>query len=389
MGNIYNSSLDVLATGKQTAFNTSVIPTRPLLNTGFSGGLQYEFVESASLLGSRFKAGSIKVATLGNLSIPFEADVENLQVFLSALTGSENISGANPYVHTFAPQNSSTLPFYSFDYVMGGYERKRAKNAALNSFSLEFSPKSIITGSAEFIYTDENNIENSIASTDFDMVNNDIEMAAHGFSGNLPVKFFRVGNSTLPTGLSFDKIYFIKTPQVDSFSLSATSGGPAIVFSGIPTGNVKLIPQIDLTPYAGTPFTFLDGSISIGGSVNSEVKSLSLAFANNLSSDDYRLGSLGKLVSLPAGNFGASGKVSLVYNEDSIAQRTALENMTNQAFQVSLNLSSNAVLVMDFSNVRYKTYSRSNGGEILLDLDFDIIGNGISFALTNTIATAF
>lgn len=59
---------------------------------------------------------------------------------------------------------------------------------------------------------------------------------AHALAVDTPIKF-TAGSGTLPTGVTDGTTYFVKTvPSADTFTVSATKGGVAIVTTGSPTG---------------------------------------------------------------------------------------------------------------------------------------------------------
>jgi hypothetical protein len=61
-----------------------------------------------------------------------------------------------------------------------------------------------------------------------------VNWASNGLSAGDTVKFLTTG--TLPTGLSTDKTYFVKTANTNDITLAATSTGPTLTFSGTGTG---------------------------------------------------------------------------------------------------------------------------------------------------------
>lgn len=61
------------------------------------------------------------------------------------------------------------------------------------------------------------------------------------YAANQPVVVFNTGGSSLPGGLTAGTIYYVITPASDSFSLSASSGGSAIVLSTDGSGLVQAI----------------------------------------------------------------------------------------------------------------------------------------------------
>ncbi len=72
--------------------------------------------------------------------------------------------------------------------------------------------------------------------------------AGHNFASNDTIVLSTSG--ALPTGLSANKIYFVRNPTADTFELSATSGGASINTSGSQSGTHKA--RISTSATSGT-----------------------------------------------------------------------------------------------------------------------------------------
>lgn len=95
-----------------------------------------------------------------------------------------------------------------------------------------------------------------------DTTNDDIECPAHGFSAGDKVRFFPVGG-TLPTGVTFDTIYFVIATGLttDAFRVSATLGGSAIAITAAGAGEVAKDASFDVV--ANSQLSFAAGQIVI------------------------------------------------------------------------------------------------------------------------------
>jgi len=67
-----------------------------------------------------------------------------------------------------------------------------------------------------------------------DVTNNLVRSTAHGLANGTKVVFF---NSTVPTPLVEGTVYFVVNATTDTFQVSATLGGPAIVLTGAGSGD--------------------------------------------------------------------------------------------------------------------------------------------------------
>lgn len=156
MGKSHSGRNISLQIGKEGTFGTVAALFAGIKQTGFSGGLRPEYIQSESRVGSRASDGSHKVAKLGSLTIPFEANPEELGYFLKALLGTEvttQVAGTTAYKHLYKMGN--TLPSWSLRRNYGGVKILDALGAVLNELSLEFALKALVTGSASFSYSDE------------------------------------------------------------------------------------------------------------------------------------------------------------------------------------------------------------------------------------------
>ncbi len=318
MGSLLNGSSNTIKIGKELTFGTAVTPTEALKHTGASVDLNYETIESASFTGSRASNGSFTVGKTGSLSLPFEADSRNLGWILKGALGSEAVAAATAgaYEHTYTMLNSSALPSFTFESSIGGVFHYTNSGAVLNSLSLEVSPKSIVTGTAEYVFIDQ-------------------------------------VDQLTPTSLI--------TPNTKAFTYNDTGIGAV---------------KIDDTDFG-------------------EMKSLSLSIANNVSTDDYRLGLAGKLASVPAGKFQLSGSATVAFNSDS----KFLENViaTSDTFKldfvidtgVTVGVSDTLSLEVSIPVAQISSLKKDNGDFIYMTLDFSAVGSDATFVLTNDRALVY
>ena len=157
MGSSYSGRNISLQIGKEAvAFGTVAASFAGIKQTGFSGGLRPEYIQSESRVGSRAPDGSYKVAQLGSLTVPFEASPEDLGYFLKGVLGTEvsALAGStDAYTHTFTMGTS--LDSWSLRRGYAGVSCLDALGAVLNELSLEFALKALVTGSATYSYADE------------------------------------------------------------------------------------------------------------------------------------------------------------------------------------------------------------------------------------------
>lgn len=398
MGNLKSNSVNHLTIGKETTLGTAVTPTAFLKNTGFSGGLKYDTVESKSRTGSRAPNGFYRVGQIGALSIPFEADADNMGWFLKGLLGSEAVAtiGGGEYGHTFTMLNASALPSFTLETGIGGYKVFRDAGAVVNSLSLEVAAKAIITGTAEYTFMSQTDQAKSFTDASINTTTDKITVTAHGYSADTPVKVARVGTATMPGGISEDTVYYIKSPATNDFSLAATAGGSAIDITSAGSGSFEVVQQNAIAAGTTRPFLFNDGTATIDAVANGEIQSLSLNMSNNLFTDDIRLNGTGGLSSVPAGQFKADGKLKVVFNEDSIALKTKFQNNQSVAMTFTLDTgvtvgSGTIKLIVTIATASISNIDISAGGDFAtMDVDFLCTGsNPIQFELRNSKATAY
>lgn len=61
-----------------------------------------------------------------------------------------------------------------------------------------------------------------------------VTKAAHGYAADTPIRFYSTG--ALPTGITRDVTYYVKSPLANTFNVAATPGGAAIVTTGVQSG---------------------------------------------------------------------------------------------------------------------------------------------------------
>ena len=391
MANVKDTSLTAYYIGKETTYGVGVAPTRHIKETGATATLNQETVESQSRLGSRWASGPIRVGEIGNLTMPVEYDADNLQVLLKLLTGNEVVTGsADPWTHTFTPQNVQTLPSASLTYLLAGYLKRRAVGAVLNTLSFEIAPKSIVTGSAELVYKTESDQHLSFAASAINVSTDEITITAHGLANNDKVKIFRDGAATFPGGLENGKEYYVVNATANTIKLSLTSGGPAIDLTGSPSGNFILVKQETLSPTNETPFTYSHASVKFDGVSFGELRQASLTFSNNLKTDDFRFNLQGQLYAITAGKFSATGSLVIVFNEDSRTELAKVKNQTETDLEITLDkgLSPNRKLTISLPKVRYSSYSWGEG-DLLLNVDLVGVTDPPTFTLLNGVSNAF
>ncbi len=67
-----------------------------------------------------------------------------------------------------------------------------------------------------------------------DTVNNNVRSPAHGLANGQKIVFF---NGTVPAPLTEGQVYFVVSTATDTFQVSATLGGAAIVLTGQPSNS--------------------------------------------------------------------------------------------------------------------------------------------------------
>ena len=379
----FSARSNTLSIGKETTWGTAVPTTALVPNTKHQASIEEEMVDSATLTGSRANYGSILVGKQGKLTLPFELNLETIGYILKGLLGNETVSGAGPYTHTFTMSNNA-LPSWTFLSGLGGYNFRALIGAMCKSLSIDIAQKAIATGSAEYIYKDE--VEQAIG-----LVPGNVTIAsglftypvalASAWTANDVVRFFpQDGASTLPTGIVEGQDYFVNTPTTTTFKISLTSGGAAIAsFVAAGTGNFEVVRAEKNTLPANRVLTFKDSNAASAVKVNAanfgELLSASLAFDNNLSADDYRLGTSGVLSSITTGAFDVSGKIKVNFNGPSKLLRDKLATNVTVALQLELWEDANQVLRVNYPAVYLKggDIANDDGG---LTQDFDIVGTG-------------
>jgi len=375
----FTARANTLSIGKESAWGTPVATTALVPNTKHTAALEEDFIESATLTGSRANYGSILAGRSGKLSVPFELNIETIGYFLKGLLGTEVVSGAGPYTHVFTMTNG-VLPSWTFLSGLGGYSMKNLVGAMCKSLSLEIAQKAIVTGAAEYIFKDEsdqaiNLVPGNVAT------GTGIITATNTFVANDVIRFnLQSDTSTLPTGLAEGVDYYVSAPTGANFKVALTSGGVALAtFAVAGTGTFEVVRMEKNAMPTNRVLTFKDSNAATAVKVNAanfgELLSASLSFDNNLSADDYRLGNAGVLSGISAGGFSASGKIVVNMNGNSKILRDKL--LANVAVSLQLELWEDATYGVRilFPSVYLK------GGEISNDdggmtQSFDFTGTG-------------
>lgn len=73
----------------------------------------------------------------------------------------------------------------------------------------------------------------------------------HGFAANTKVVFTSSTGATVPCGLSLNTVYYVIAAGLttSAFQISATLGGPALTFTGTPSGVFYVSTPLDITSY--------------------------------------------------------------------------------------------------------------------------------------------
>jgi hypothetical protein len=398
MAKLYSGRNLGLFVGKETAFSTAVTPTACLKQTGFQAKWNKEFIESKSKTGSRAVDSNVPVAASGSLTVPFEADPENLGYLLKAAMGSEAVAvvvSAKEWKHTFSMLDASNLPSFTFIGQIGGFKAFRYRGSTNSQLSLDMSPKSIISGSAEFVFVAEDDLAKSFASTAISATTGQITLASHGFADGDRVKF--VQSDTLPAGLSADTVYFVVSSAAGAFSLALTESGSAVVPTTQGSGTHRIQPWSMLAATAAKPLTYIGASITVDAVAFGEVRNGSIQIANNPFLEDYRFNNNGELASVPVQGFGFSGKLQVVFNEAGIAMRDRYLAGTECAVQITLSSAENIAsgagkykLVINIPRCQLSSGDPNpEDSGVMMDMEFKSLGSGVTFDLHNGQAAVY
>ncbi len=157
MGSNYSGRNISLQIGKEATFGVAASSFTGIKQTGFSGGLKPEYIQSEARVGSRAADGSFKVAKLGNLTVPFEGNPTDIGFFLKGVLGNETAaldgSATSTYKHSFSMGN--VLPSWTLRRNYAGVNILDSLGAVLGELSLEFALKALLTGSATYNFNDE------------------------------------------------------------------------------------------------------------------------------------------------------------------------------------------------------------------------------------------
>jgi hypothetical protein len=155
MADLISTSGNTIKIAKETTFGTAVTPVEALKHNGVDVTLNNNFVDSGAFTGSRATNGSYYVGRTGSISYPYEADSRNLGWLLGAFFGSDTVTPASTGAHEHSFSMASTLPSFTFETSLGGTYHYTNKGVKCNNLSMEVSPKSIVTGSADFVFIDQ------------------------------------------------------------------------------------------------------------------------------------------------------------------------------------------------------------------------------------------
>lgn len=335
----FSARNNTLSIGKESAWGTAVATTALVPNTKHTDGLEEDFVDSATLTGSRAPYGSILVGRSGKLSVPFELNLETIGYILKGLLGAEAVTGAGPYTHTFTMTNG-VLPSWTFLSGLGGYSMKNLIGAMCKSLSIEIAQKAIVTGAAEYLFKDQADTAISLVPANVN-TSTDVITATQSWLANDIVRFnLQDAASVLPAPLVEGVDYYVSAPTGTTFKVAASSGGAAIDLTAAGTGTFEVVKMEKLSPPTNRVLTFKDSNAATAVKVNAanfgEMLSASLSFDNNLSADDWRLGTSGVLSSVTAGAFSLGGKIVVNMNGASKLLRDKL--LANQTVSLQLEL---------------------------------------------------
>ena len=366
----FSARNNTLSIGKEATWGAGGSTTALVPNTKDTNTIEEEFVESSTLTGSRANYGSILVARKGKGSIPFELNLETIGYILKGIFGNEVVSGAGPYTHTFSMLNSTQLPSWVLQSGKGGYQVMKLLGAVFDSLAIEISQKAIVTGSADFQFKDWVNQALALVPANI-AIATDIITVTQTWAINDIVRFYPTdGVSTLPAPLVEGTDYFVSSPTGTTIKVAATSGGTAIDITSIGTGTFEVVKLETLASPTNRILTFKDSNAATAVKVNAtnfgELLSASLAFANNLSTDDFRLGGAGALASITAGKFDATGKLTVNFNGPSKILRDKMDLNVPVSLQLELWEDAQYGIRFLFPAVYLK------GG----DLSLDFVGTG-------------
>lgn len=135
-------------------------------------------------------------------------------------------------------------------------------------------------------------------------------------------------------------------------------------------------------------------SVKVNNANFGEIKSCKINIANNVSIEDSRLGSGGKLVSFPAGKHKFSGSMVVVYNANSALFETGLA--TNATFDLKLVFDSGVTLgsgtyklEINIPFAQISALKVDSGDFIYYNIDFSSVGDQAEIAVYNDKATKY
>jgi hypothetical protein len=152
-----------------------------------------------------------------------------------------------------------------------------------------------------------------------------------------------------------------------------------------------------LTPANAKALTYNDtgvGAVKIDNVNFGEMKSLSLQIENNLSTDDFRLGTAGALGSIPAGKHKLSGSAVIAYNTDSQSLETKLASSTTFDLKIVIDTgivagTTTQKLEVIIPVAQISSLKKDNGDFIYMTLDFSSVGAGAEVNLYNSRALVY
>jgi hypothetical protein len=396
-GKLRQADNNWLTIGRESSFGTPVPATRFIKQTGATTDRKVDYVQSKSQLGTRLFAGSFPTTAINNLSVPFEADPYNLQVFLQAALGQEVTSAGvtGQYIHTFTPANTSNLPSYTPYISQGNYKVYSLPGATLDSMGLDISPKQVIQGTSTWIALTE--VDQSIQITGAPAGTVLTTSTAHGFAVGDKVRLFvtKTGTSTgiLPTPFVADTDYYVIDPSAGtSLTLSDSPKGTAITIETAFTAPIEVVKMNSLEPPTTRPFVYNDVKVQVNGSDSFELQNIKLNFANNIYKDDFRAGLAGQVASFPAGQLKTSGSFQLAFDEYSYFLRQAFLTGTN----VSLNVTATSTVPCGSGFMSFTltlpsiqiTDAKVSGSQLSVACTFDVVGT-YTIALANDVVGSF
>lgn len=163
---------------------------------------------------------SLTIAAKNTMLNALTVDTASLHTAFPGLTGANEVSGGTPAYARKA---------VTFGAAAGG---SRALSAAV-SFDVPATTVRWFGFWVSGTYVGYAPNGGSQLLFQIDVTNNLVRSTAHGLSNGQKIVFF---NATVPGGITEGTVYFVINATADTFQVSATSGGAAVVLSSTGSG---------------------------------------------------------------------------------------------------------------------------------------------------------